>query len=78
VTSGGGKIGALLEYVVPGARGFLLLHPIIVGASDRHFSRPMRGDAYPYQGALRNVEARVAFSGSWVRQTGGKIPLAQA
>jgi hypothetical protein len=30
--SGGGKMDALLEYVVPGARGFLLLHPIVVGA----------------------------------------------
>jgi hypothetical protein len=29
---GGGKMGALLEYVVPGPCGFLLLCPIMVGA----------------------------------------------
>jgi hypothetical protein len=30
--SGGGEMGALLKYTVPGARGFLLLHPIVADA----------------------------------------------
>jgi hypothetical protein len=33
-------------------------------------------DAYSHQGAPRHVEARVPFSGSWVRQAGGEIPPA--
>jgi hypothetical protein len=32
MTSGGGEMDALLKCVVSGARGFLLLHPIMVDA----------------------------------------------
>jgi hypothetical protein len=60
------------------AHEFLVLHPIVVGASDQHYLRPAMGDAYPHWGAPGHAEARVPFSGSWVRWAGGKIPLARA
>jgi hypothetical protein len=56
---------SLLECIIPGARGFLLLHPIVV-------------DTYPHRGASGYAEARVPFPGSWVRRTGGQIPSNRA
>jgi hypothetical protein len=78
VISGDDEMNFLLECVVPQAHGFLLLHPIVVGAYDRRYPRPAMGDAYPDQGAPGHAEARVPFPGCWVRRTCGEIPSAHA
>jgi hypothetical protein len=39
---------------------------------------PLRGNIYPYRGALRHAKARVPFLGSWVRRASGGIPSAHA
>jgi hypothetical protein len=74
----GDGMDSLLERVMPGACGFLLLHTIVVGSSDRRYPRPTMGDAYPHRGAPGHAEAWVSFSGSWVRRTTGEIPSIRA
>jgi hypothetical protein len=41
----------ILECVVSGAHGFLLLHPVVPGAYDRCYPRPEAGGAYSKWGA---------------------------
>jgi hypothetical protein len=62
---------SLLDFSVPGVRGFLLPHPIVVDTGE-----PPTDDTYPYRGAPGRAEARVPFSGNWVRWARGKIPSA--
>jgi hypothetical protein len=45
--SSGDGMDSTLECVVPGVRGFLLLHPIMASAYDRRLPRLETGDAYP-------------------------------
>jgi hypothetical protein len=40
------EMDSILECVVLGARGFLLLRPIVAGALNRCHPRPETGDAY--------------------------------
>jgi hypothetical protein len=60
--SRGGKLDALLERMMLGACGFLLLRPIVVGAWDRRYPRLAMGNAYPHRGVLEHAEAQVPFS----------------
>jgi hypothetical protein len=48
--SGSDKMDSILECVVTGARGFLLLHPVVTITKDRRYPRPKAGDAYPQRG----------------------------
>jgi hypothetical protein len=41
------EMDSILECVVLGACGFLLLCPIVAGALNRRHPRPETGDAYP-------------------------------
>jgi hypothetical protein len=76
--SRGDGMDSLLECVMSGARGFLLLHTIVAGSLDRLYPRLAMGDAYPHRGAPGHAEAWVSFSGSWVRRTTGEIPSIRA
>jgi hypothetical protein len=41
----------ILEYILSDARGFLWLHPFVLGAWDRHFPWPRVGNAYTFAGS---------------------------
>jgi hypothetical protein len=76
--SGSVGMDSLLKCIVSGARGFLLLRPIVVGTLYRCYPRPAMGYAYPHRGAPGHAEAQVPFPDSWVKRTGGEITSARA
>jgi hypothetical protein len=65
---------SLLEFLVLGVRGSLLLCPIVVSALDRRHPRPATDDIYSHHGAPERAGTWVPFSGNRVRWTGGEIP----
>jgi hypothetical protein len=51
----GNGMDSTLKCILLDTRGFLLLHPFVLGGKDRRFPRLRAGDVYPLWGAPRYV-----------------------